>query len=306
MYGDTAVIRALARRMGERAAEIRAEADRLVGHAEAVPWTGLAADAMRHLARDHAAGCAPAPRRTRTAGAALDRHAREVDHLEELIAAVEHRVLHLLHSASSGVAGSSPPRGPRRARPLGPPLRPATARQPRVARRTRAEADVTGPDLVVDVDLAVRRGRTTTRLRARHALRGQTVQAVATDGERVEVSRFEVSDWPARLSRACAVDAPPAGSAPAPDGPCLPWDLVVGTGAALAGDRPDLYDELIARAARCRRAGAPAPRVARPAAASSASCRGGAASAGSPGSCRPTAGAPSRRTSSVDRTARDG
>ncbi len=109
---------------------------------------------------------------------------------------------------------------------------------------------MTGPDLVIDVDLVVRRGRTTTRLRARHALRGQTVQAVATDGERVEVSRFEVSDWPARLARACAVGAPPTGSSPAPDGPGLPWDLVVGTGAALSGDRPDLYDELIARDAR--------------------------------------------------------
>ncbi|HEY2879285.1 hypothetical protein [Nocardioides sp.] len=109
---------------------------------------------------------------------------------------------------------------------------------------------MTGPDLVVDVDLVVRRGGTTTRLRARHALRGQTVRAVATDGERVEVSCFEVSDWPARLTRACAVGAPPTGSSPAPDGPGLPWDLVVGTGAALSGDRPDLYDELIARDAR--------------------------------------------------------
>jgi hypothetical protein len=109
---------------------------------------------------------------------------------------------------------------------------------------------VTGPDLVVDVDLVVRRGRTITRLRARHSLRGQTVQAVATDGGRVEVSRFEVSDWPARLTRACAVDAPPTGSSPAADDPGLPWDLVVGTGAALSGHRPDLYDELVARDAR--------------------------------------------------------
>ena len=105
MYGDTAVIRALARRMNERATEIRAEADHLVGRAEAVPWTGLAADAMRHLARDHAARLRACAEAHEAAGAALDRHAREVDHLEELIAAVEHRVLHLLHSASSGVAG---------------------------------------------------------------------------------------------------------------------------------------------------------------------------------------------------------
>jgi hypothetical protein len=105
MYGDTAVIRALARRMNERAAEIRAEAAQLLGRAEAVPWTGLAADAMRHLARDHAARLRTCAEAHEAAAAALDRHAREVDHLEELIAAVEHRVLHLLHGATSGVAG---------------------------------------------------------------------------------------------------------------------------------------------------------------------------------------------------------
>jgi hypothetical protein len=105
MYGDTSVIRGLARAMRERADEIRAEADQLLGRAEAVPWTGLAADAMRRLARDHAArlhSCADAHE---AAADALDRHAREVDHLEELIAAVEHQALHLLHSAASGVAG---------------------------------------------------------------------------------------------------------------------------------------------------------------------------------------------------------
>ena len=56
MYGDTTVIRALARGLREQGQEILAEADALVGRAEAVPWAGLAADAMRRLARDHAGG----------------------------------------------------------------------------------------------------------------------------------------------------------------------------------------------------------------------------------------------------------
>jgi hypothetical protein len=105
VYGDTAVIRALARGMRERAEDLRVEAGELAGRAEAVPWTGLAADSMRRLARDHAhllQGCADAHD---AAADALDRHAREVDRLKELIAAIEHRVLHLVGAASGGLAG---------------------------------------------------------------------------------------------------------------------------------------------------------------------------------------------------------
>ena len=111
---------------------------------------------------------------------------------------------------------------------------------------------MTGPDLVVDLDLAVRAGRRTRRLRVRHALAGNTVRAIATDGDRVERSRFQISDWAARLISACWVDIPTAERptaecSPMPEGHGLPWDLVVGTGAALAAHRPDLYDELLAR-----------------------------------------------------------
>lgn len=78
MYGDTSVIRGLARGMRERAGDIRAEADELAGRAEAVPWTGLAADAMRRLARDHATRLRSSADAHDTAADALDRHAREV------------------------------------------------------------------------------------------------------------------------------------------------------------------------------------------------------------------------------------
>jgi molybdopterin/thiamine biosynthesis adenylyltransferase len=105
MYGDTDVVRALARQVRVRGADIRAEADDLLGRVEAVAWTGLAAEAMRRLAREHAdemRACADAHE---AAAEALERHAREVDHLVDLIAAVEHRVRHLLDGAAHGLSG---------------------------------------------------------------------------------------------------------------------------------------------------------------------------------------------------------
>jgi hypothetical protein len=105
MYGDTSVIRALARGMHERAGDLRAEADELAGRVEAVPWTGLAADAMRSTARHHGARLRSCADAHDSAADALLRHAREVDHLKEVIAAVEHRVLHLIDAATSGLTG---------------------------------------------------------------------------------------------------------------------------------------------------------------------------------------------------------
>jgi hypothetical protein len=105
MYGDTSVIRAQARRMRERAGDIRAEAAELTGRAEAVPWTGLAADAMRRMAHDHAGRLRSCAGAHDAAADALDRHAREVDHLKDVIAAIEHRVVRLLDGAVSGLAG---------------------------------------------------------------------------------------------------------------------------------------------------------------------------------------------------------
>jgi hypothetical protein len=105
MYGDTAVVRARAREMRTRAGEMRVEADSLAAHADGVCWTGLAADAMRRLAHVHTAqlrACADAHEH---AADALDRHAREVDHVRDVIATIEHRAVGLLHSATSGLAG---------------------------------------------------------------------------------------------------------------------------------------------------------------------------------------------------------
>jgi hypothetical protein len=105
MYGDTGVVRALARQLRERADEIGREADDLAGRAERVGWSGLAAEAMRHLVRDHAAGLRACACAHEDAAEALERHAREVDRVKELIAAVEHRVAHVLASVAGGLAG---------------------------------------------------------------------------------------------------------------------------------------------------------------------------------------------------------
>jgi hypothetical protein len=105
MYGDTAVVRALARSMRERAGDLRADAVELAAHAEAVPWAGLAADAMRGLARRHAQGLRACAGAHDAAADALDSHAREVDRVEDLIAAVERRACHLLESAAGGLGG---------------------------------------------------------------------------------------------------------------------------------------------------------------------------------------------------------
>jgi hypothetical protein len=105
MYGDADVVRALARQVRARGADIRVEAGDLLARSEAVPWSGLAADAMRRLAREHAGWLRRCADEHDAAADALDRHAREVDHLEEVIAAIERKVRHVLDSAAGGLAG---------------------------------------------------------------------------------------------------------------------------------------------------------------------------------------------------------
>ncbi len=107
MYGDTTAIRALATRLRERADEVRAEADDLAALAARVPWEGLAADAMRHHARDRAGALRRTALLHDDAAEALDRHAREVDRLKDLIAAIERKVRHLLDAAVDGAVGGA-------------------------------------------------------------------------------------------------------------------------------------------------------------------------------------------------------
>jgi hypothetical protein len=105
MYGDTSVIRGLARAMRERADAIRAEADALAARADGVPWTGRAAEAMRWAARDHTGRLRACAAAHDAAADALDHHARDVDHVKGVISGIEDGAMHLLHSAASEVAG---------------------------------------------------------------------------------------------------------------------------------------------------------------------------------------------------------
>jgi hypothetical protein len=103
-----------------------------------------------------------------------------------------------------------------------------------------------GVRLRVDVDVVVRGDRGEERRSTRHALCGTVVHAV--DARRLETRTFDVGEWQQELAATCRIAAP--HSAPAPPALALevPWDLVLGTGAALERHRPDLFAVLVARA----------------------------------------------------------
>jgi hypothetical protein len=96
MYGDTDVMRKHAGRLREQGVEIRALADQLVGQAEAVSWSGRAAEAMRERIRERAARLREAADRHDTAADTLEAHVHQVDELKESIAATERRATALL------------------------------------------------------------------------------------------------------------------------------------------------------------------------------------------------------------------
>ena len=104
MYGDTTVIRHLARELRDRATDIRAEADHLVARADGVPWSGLAADALRRRTHDRAGALRRSAGLHDDAADALDRHAAEVDRLKDLIAAIERRARSLVDAARDRLA----------------------------------------------------------------------------------------------------------------------------------------------------------------------------------------------------------
>jgi hypothetical protein len=123
-----------------------------------------------------------------------------------------------------------------------------------------ALSELSGSELTVSVDLAVRRGPgSAARLRARHGVRGERVTAVSTalNGV-VEVARLDLHDWQAELARTVTVTPSGVGLPPPAPDLLLPWDLLVGTGSARARCRPEVYDVLVARGVRsCRAAGRP-------------------------------------------------
>lgn len=105
MYGDTEAIRGLARGLARTADDIRWEADVLLDRADTVPWHGLAADAMRAVARYRVAGLRRTAALHDEAARALREHADAVDHVKRLIAAIEERVRSLIAEARDKIEG---------------------------------------------------------------------------------------------------------------------------------------------------------------------------------------------------------
>ena len=105
MYGDTDAIRGLAHTMRDQGAALRAEAATLLARAEAVPWQGVAAEAMRARVRAQVASLRRTAGLSDTAAAALERHADEVERLKAMIASIEHTVLSMVDAARHRIAG---------------------------------------------------------------------------------------------------------------------------------------------------------------------------------------------------------
>jgi hypothetical protein len=101
--------------------------------------------------------------------------------------------------------------------------------------------------LLVQLDLVVRCERGEQRVSARHAWCGTEVHTATSDPAGLRTASVDVVDWQRELAAVCRVDASSTSPPPAPHLE-IPWDLVVGTGAALRRHRPDLYDVLVARA----------------------------------------------------------
>jgi hypothetical protein len=105
MYGDTQVIRYLARTIRHQGEEVRREADRLLAAADSVGWQGLAADAMRSQARSRTSALRHTARLHEAAADALERHAAEVDRVKAQIRAIEQAVTAMVAAARDRLSG---------------------------------------------------------------------------------------------------------------------------------------------------------------------------------------------------------
>ena len=98
MLTDTTGIRHLARRMRERAQEIRAEAARVRRRADDVPWQGRSAEAMRRQVAVRLATLSATADLHDDAAEALLRHARAVDAVSAVAAGAVTTAVHEIRS----------------------------------------------------------------------------------------------------------------------------------------------------------------------------------------------------------------
>ena len=113
MYGDTAAGRKRVAQLREQGGDIRALAARLVAQAEAVPWHGKAADAMRERIKERAAHLRAAAGHHETAAESLARHLQEVDTLKEAIDVRSHKAASLVEDARTRASEAAGPDGSR-------------------------------------------------------------------------------------------------------------------------------------------------------------------------------------------------
>ncbi len=109
MYGDTAAARKRVAQLREQGADVRALAARLVSRAEAVPWHGKAADAMRERIQERAGHLRAAAAQHDTAAESLATHLGEVDVLKETIDTRTHRAASLVEDARTRASESRAP-----------------------------------------------------------------------------------------------------------------------------------------------------------------------------------------------------
>lgn len=116
---------------------------------------------------------------------------------------------------------------------------------------TAAMAVFGAPEVLVDVDVSVRRPEAPAGHAQVHAwqrFRGGRVSSLSTAGGRLmELGWFDDDLWQVELARAVTVRAPasrPASPAPVVD---LPHELLLGSGEALRLHREDVLAELVAR-----------------------------------------------------------
>ncbi|GAB3014577.1 hypothetical protein GCM10011376_07680 [Nocardioides flavus (ex Wang et al. 2016)] len=111
MYGDTAAGRKRVAQLREQGGDVRALAARLVAQAEAVPWHGKAADAMRERIKERADHLRAAAAHHETAADSLARHLQEVDTLKEAIDTRAHKAATLVEDARTRAARAVGPDG---------------------------------------------------------------------------------------------------------------------------------------------------------------------------------------------------
>lgn len=99
MYGDTDVLRHHVDTLREQAVDVRALADHLVSRAEALTWSGRAADSLRQRVAERAAHLRSSAAQHEAAADSLDKHAQEVDGTKETISLIEQRAHALVGEA---------------------------------------------------------------------------------------------------------------------------------------------------------------------------------------------------------------